>query len=65
MDPGTSEEGQKTRGAVMWWWLFSRQVTSDSFAAPWTVILQPPLSVGFSRQEDWTGLPFPSSGESS
>ena len=30
------------------------------FAAPWTVAHQAPLSVGFSRQEYWSGLPFPS-----
>ena len=29
----------------------------------WTVARQPPLSVGFSRQEYWSGLPFPSSGD--
>ena len=29
------------------------------FAAPWTVGHQAPLSMGFSRQEYWTGLPFP------
>ena len=28
-----------------------------------TVALQAPLSMGFSRQEYWTGLPFPSPGE--
>ena len=27
---------------------------------PWTVVHQAPLSMGFSRQEDWSGLPFPS-----
>ena len=27
---------------------------------PWTVACQTPLSIGFSRQEYWTGLPFPS-----
>ena len=32
------------------------------FATPWTVAHQPPLSMGFSRQEDWSGLPFPSPG---
>ena len=26
---------------------------------PWTVAHQAPLSMGFSRQEDWSGLPFP------
>ena len=29
-------------------------------ATPWTVALQAPLSMGFSRQEHWRGLPFPS-----
>ena len=32
---------------------------SDS-ATPWTVAHHAPLSVGFSRQEYWSGLPFPS-----
>ena len=27
---------------------------------PWTVAHQAPLSIGFSRQEYWSGLPFPS-----
>ena len=30
------------------------------FATPWTVAHQPPPSMGFSRQEYWSGLPFPS-----
>ena len=33
------------------------------FATPWTVALQSPLSMGFSRQEYWSGLPFPSPGD--
>ena len=33
------------------------------FAIPWTVALQAPLSVGFSRQEYSSGLPFPSPGQ--
>ena len=33
---------------------------SDSFATPWTVAHQTPLSMGFSRQEYWSGLPLPS-----
>ena len=32
------------------------------FATPWTVAYQAPLSLGFSRQEYWSGLPFPSPG---
>ena len=30
------------------------------FANPWTVAHQAPLSLRFSRQEYWSGLPFPS-----
>ena len=30
---------------------------------PWTLACQAPLSMGFPRQEHWTGLPFPSSGD--
>ena len=30
---------------------------------PWTVAHHAPLSMGFSRQEYWSGLPFPSSGD--
>ena len=35
------------------------------FATPWTVACQAPLSIGFSRQEYWSGLPCPSSREGS
>ena len=33
------------------------------FASPWTVAVQAPLSMGFSRQEYWNGLLFPSPGD--
>ena len=33
------------------------------FASPWTVAYQASPSMGFSRQEYWSGLPFPSSGD--
>ena len=36
--------------------MFSRSVVSDSFATTWIVAHQAPLSLGFSRQEDWSGL---------
>ena len=36
---------------------------SDSFVTPWTVAHQAPLSMGFPRQEHWSGLPFPSPGD--
>ena len=36
---------------------------SDTLATPWTVARQVPLSMGFSRQEYWSGLLFPSPGD--
>ena len=36
---------------------------SDSFETPWTVAHQAPPSMGFPRQEYWSGLPFPSPWE--
>ena len=33
------------------------------FLPPWTVACQAPLPMGFSRQEYWSGLPFPSPGD--
>ena len=33
------------------------------FATPWTVARQALLSMGFPRQEHWSGLPFPSPGD--
>ena len=33
------------------------------FATPWTIAYQAPPSMGFSRQECWSGLPFPSPGD--
>ena len=33
------------------------------FSTLWTVAHQAPLSMGFSRHEDWSGLPFPFPGD--
>ena len=33
------------------------------FATPWTVTHQAPLSMGFLRQEYWSGMPFPPPGD--
>ena len=41
----------------------SREVVSKSFTTPWTVVHQASLSMGFSRQEYWSGLPFLSPGD--
>ena len=36
---------------------------SDTFMTPWTVAVQAPLSMGFSKQEYWSGLPCPPPGD--
>ena len=36
---------------------------SDFFVTPWTIAHQAPLSMGFSRQEYWSRLPFPPPGD--
>ena len=43
-----------------WWKLLSRV---QLFVTPWPVGHQAPLSRGSSRQEYWSGLPFPSPGD--
>ena len=35
------------------------------FETPWTAAYQAPLSMGFSRQEYWSGVPLPSPKEAS
>ena len=35
----------------------------STLATSWTVVRQAPLSMGFSRQEYWSGLPFPPLGD--
>ena len=42
--------------------LLSHSAVSSSFATPWTVARQAPLSMEFPRQEYWSGFPFPSPG---
>ena len=46
----------------MSWKYVSCSLVSDS-ATPWTVAHQALLSMEFSRQEYWRGLPFPSPGD--
>ena len=45
--------------------LCAKSLHMGLFETPWTVACQAPLSVGFSRQEYWGGLPCPPPGESS
>ena len=56
---GQHEPGCHTDWVKSWFWKFIisliiHSVMSD-FATPWTVACQPPLSVGFPRQEYWSG----------
>ena len=43
--------------------VLSRFTRVQLFATPWTVARQAPLSMGFSRQEYWSGLPCPPPGD--
>ena len=43
--------------------VFSSSAMSDSFVTPQTVAHQAPLYMEFSRQESWSGLPFPPPGD--
>ena len=43
----------------MYFLLFSCSIVSDSFKIAWTVVSQDPLSMEFSKEEYWSGLPFP------
>ena len=56
-------------GTMDWFKIWEKKVKVKSlsrvrlFATTWTVACQAPLSMGFSRQEYWSGLPFPSPGD--
>ena len=52
---------QKTVYKMSAWCLVAK--SCSTLATPWTVTCQAPLSMGFSRQEYWSGLPFPSPGD--
>ena len=41
-------------------WVLSRCSRVRLSATPWTAACQAPPSMGFSRQEYWSGVPFPS-----
>ena len=53
----------------IWWFLCVMHACLSCFShvwlcvIPWTVACQAPLSMGFSRQEYWSGLPFPPPGD--
>ena len=62
--PSTSLRRKRSRQpeTVRSVWVLSCSVDSDS-ATPWTVDRQAPLSMGFSRQESWSWLLYPSPGD--
>ena len=50
-------------GLVYVYFMFSRSVGSSSLVTPWTVGRQAPVSLGFPREEYWSGLSFPPPGD--
>ena len=60
---------QRAAGSGDWNRSWSRRVSIQSFSrvrlltTPWTAARQAPLVHGFSRQESWSGFPFPSPGD--
>ena len=62
--PLLSYSSKLFNGSKLWnrWWWRCHQVVSNS-CNPMDCSHQAPLSMGFSRQEYWSGLPFPSPGD--
>ena len=54
--------GEPRAGFLGGWACVSPSGVVQLFATPWSVAHQAPLSIGFSRQEYWSGLSFPSLG---
>ena len=70
LDPADTPGTDTTRGGALWLQLplvfvcvLSRFSWLPLLMIPWTVALQAPLSMGFSRQEYWSGLPCPPPGD--
>jgi len=57
------KDSNKLRDKLLMLLLFGCSVVSNSFATPWTVARQGPLSMEFPGQEYWSGLPFPPPGD--
>ena len=59
-----TELWRKSSIDIWYWHQFSWLTQScPTLATPWTIAHKDPLSVGFPRQEYWSGLPFPSPGD--
>ena len=61
--PGSSVRGILQARVLEWVAISFSFSHVQLFGTPWTVAHQSPLSMEFSRQEDWSGLPFPSPGD--
>ena len=67
--PVLPEPSQLHLGQVLQAWTFPSLFqfcfpkSCPTLATPWTVACRAPLSMGFPRQEYWSGLPFPSPGD--
>ena len=57
--PGTFQLGWSVIYSLSWDTLGSKSLV-QLFVTPWTVVYQAPPSMGFSRKEYWSELPFPS-----
>ena len=58
------EKGKATHSSILAWripWMVTKLCLT--LATSWTVACQPPLSMGFSRQEYWSGLLFLPAGD--
>ena len=57
--PGSSVHGI-LQARILEWVVVKVTQSCLTLVTPWTVAHKVPLSMGFSRQEYWSGLPFPS-----
>ena len=60
LEEGLNEKILDTTACGIWWCCAKSLSRVRLFATLWTVAGQASLSMGFSRQESWSGLPFPS-----
>ena len=59
-----AQNGPSTAFSIkLMWCVVSHFSRVQLFATPWAVVHQASLSMGLSRQENWSGLPFPSPGD--
>ena len=57
------ENSSKVLSSLIWVEVKCQLLSVRFPVTPWTVARQAPLSMGFSRQAHWSGLPFPTTGD--